>query len=288
MKTSGTQDRSQVIEALLAFAREASDLILKIYAEDFAVEYKGKDDPVTLADKQANALLCERIEKTFPGIPIVAEESDPSSFDGYRSAPESFFVDPIDGTREFVAKNGEFCVMLGLAEHGRATAGIIHFPALGWSIAGAEGVPAFEILASGTRQPVRATRVDDLSEATLLVSRSHRPELFQSDKHPFGVKRMVPCGSSGLKAARVAKGEADIYAQPGHAGKLWDVCAPEAVLRAAGGSLTDTTGTPFDYRREDLRCTGGVLATNGAIHGSILRALEESLAARAKAAAASS
>ncbi|RYE94015.1 MAG: 3'(2'),5'-bisphosphate nucleotidase CysQ, partial [Myxococcales bacterium] len=119
-----SRDRSALVEALVPLARRAAELILEVYATPFEVIDKGGDDPVTLADRRANALLCEGIEALFPGVPLVAEESDPATFTRYTSAPEAFFIDPLDGTREFVARNGEFVVMVGFAEHGRATAGL--------------------------------------------------------------------------------------------------------------------------------------------------------------------
>src|SRR5580693_2902193 len=100
-----------------------------VYAAEFDVEFKSKNDPVTRADREANALLCDRLGRAFPGVPVVAEESDPSAYANFEKSEEVWFVDPLDGTREFVAHNGEFAVMIGLAEHGRATVGVIVAPA---------------------------------------------------------------------------------------------------------------------------------------------------------------
>ena len=101
---------------MLRIASEAARVIMEVYGRPFDVDYKGPQDPVTEADRRANALICERLEQEFPGVPIVAEESDESAFANFRDADRVFFVDPVDGTREFVDRNGEFAVMIGLLE----------------------------------------------------------------------------------------------------------------------------------------------------------------------------
>ena len=106
-------------------AREAAALILGVYATPFEVDFKVGDDPVTRADREANDYICAELARAYPGMPIVAEESDPASYAGFSKSSHVWFVDPLDGTREFVARNGEFAVMIGLAEHGRAVLGVV-------------------------------------------------------------------------------------------------------------------------------------------------------------------
>ena len=266
-------DRSHALETSLAAAQRAAALIMRVYAEGFDVEYKGKDDPVTRADKEANALLCDALEAAFPGVPVVAEESDPNTFTRFREAREVFFVDPLDGTREFVARNGQFCVMIGLAEEGRATMGIIVCPALGETLAGGDGLGAFTMTPTGERSPVRVTTVRDLAAAEVVVSRTHAPASLSSFGAHLGVRLVSPVGSSGVKGVYIASGKADAYVQAGPAGCLWDTCAVEGIVHGAGGRMTDGHGNPFDYRAPELRVTTGVLATNGLVHDELLRRL---------------
>ena len=101
------------LETLLAIADAASRVVMEVYALPFAVDFKAPRDPVTEADRRANDLICDALAREFPGVPIVAEESAPESFAGFRDSERVFFVDPVDGTREFVEKNGEFVVMIG-------------------------------------------------------------------------------------------------------------------------------------------------------------------------------
>ncbi len=255
---------------MLRIAREASTLVARIYATDFSVDYKGPADPVTQADREANALICARLGEAFGDVPVVAEESDESAFAGWAGAPRVFFVDPLDGTLEFVAKNGDFGVMIGLAEKGRPVAGVVVAPALGVAWAGGEGAAAFAVAATGERTPIRVSDGGELASARVVVSRSHQSPRLQQFIADLGTPNVMTRGSAGLKAAEIAVGHADIYFQPGHAGKRWDTCAPEAIVMAAGGQCTDASGRPVDYGGPELANNNGFLATNGRLHALVL------------------
>jgi 3'(2'), 5'-bisphosphate nucleotidase len=265
-----TIDRAQALDRVLGIAREAAAGIARVYAGAFDVEYKGPRDPVTCADREANALICAELARAYPDVPIVAEESDPSTYAGFSAAPAAWFVDPLDGTREFVARNGEFAVMIGLAEAGRAVLGVLVLPALERAFVGAEGIGSFEVAHGGGRTRVNVTAKKELRGARVVVSRSHLSPQAQARIAELGLV-VVPCGSSGVKAAKVACGEADLYAQPGPAGKLWDGCAPEAVVRGAGGVWTDARGDAWDYAREELSLDRGVVAGNPDVALAVVR-----------------
>jgi 3'(2'), 5'-bisphosphate nucleotidase len=265
---------SQAAGVALAAAREASEIVMRIYATPFDVAYKGKDDPVTRADHEANAHICERLSKAYPGLPIVAEESDPSTYAGFSSSEAVWFVDPVDGTREFVAKNGEFAVMIGLAEHGRATLGVITAPAWGRAFLGIVGVGAWEIAADGSRTPIHVSSRDSLDGASMVVSRSRTPPQLAVLATAMGGRAPTVTGSSGLKAVLVATGDHDVYLQPGRAGLRWDACSGEAIVRAAGGEFTEAEGAPIDYALPDIVNTRGLLATNGLLHQRVIEAIK--------------
>jgi 3'(2'), 5'-bisphosphate nucleotidase len=266
-------DKSALLETVLAIAERAALVVMDVYSTAFDVEFKAKDDPVTLADREANVLICDALRAAYPGIPIVAEESPPSSYEGYASAPAAWFVDPLDGTREFVARNGEFAVMIGLAEHGRATAGVVVCPSIGRSFIGAVGHGAFEVDKGGARRAIHVSTIATLAEAELLVSRSHLPRALEENAARLGFRKLTPCGSAGVKATRIAAGEADVYGQPGRAGALWDACAPEALVVAAGGKATDASGTTIDYAALEIPNHHGFLATNGLLHEDVIELL---------------
>lgn len=266
-------DRHDVLTKLLAAAAEAAEVVMRVYATtDVGVSYKGPNDPVTRADKEANALLLELLARDFPGVPIVAEESDPETFAGFGSAPEALFVDPVDGTRDFIARNGEFAVMLGFAEAGVATVGVIDCPALGERYGGAVGSGAFRITPDG-QTAVHVGRETDVAQSRGAVSRFHRSTVVDEKLAAIGLATLVPTGSAGIKGVRVASGALDIYAHPSnHAVKLWDACAPEAIVRAAGGVWTDALGRSFDYRGPFAQ-NAGTLAANPVLHAEALRRL---------------
>ncbi|HKQ69387.1 MAG TPA: 3'(2'),5'-bisphosphate nucleotidase CysQ [Polyangiaceae bacterium] len=262
--------RVEELEIMLSIAREAAGIIARVYATDFAVDYKGPSDPVTQADREANALICARIAEAFGPVPVVAEESDESAFAGWVGAPRVFFVDPLDGTLEFVAKNGDFVVMIGLCENARPVAGVVLAPAFGTAWAGADSVGAFEVDPMGVRTPLRVSRASDLAHARAVVSRSHQSDRLRDFLGTLGIGQISQRGSAGLKAADVASGRADIYLQPGRAGKRWDCCAPEAIVRAAGGVFTDGLGELIDYGGPELTNENGFLVSNAQLHSSVV------------------
>ncbi len=267
---SGHAEHAAALDKVIAIAEEAAHLIRGIYEEgNLEVEYKGKDDPVTRADKAANALIVERLSVAFPGAPIVAEESDPATWLGHERADRVFFVDPLDGTQEFVRRSGEFAVMIGMIEHGRPVLGVVTRPLPFVTYAGGPGLGAF-LLEGGVRMPISVHDARSLSEADVVISRSHRSPEIDAALAKLGARNLLPYGSAGLKAIKVATGEVDLYAQTRNAGKRWDACAPEAIVVGAGGVLTDAKGKLLDYRATELANVDGVLSGPPATHREAL------------------
>lgn len=264
-----------LLDSLLDVAFEASRIVRAVYETPFAVEFKGPKDPVTAADLRANELICSRLSALFPGVPIVAEESDPSTFAAYRTAPSVFFVDPLDGTAEFVDRNGEFVVMIGLVEGTRATAGVVVAPAQGVAWAGVPGEGAFRVEENGTRGKIAVSGIGELAASRVVASRSHRSPALERVLAHVRAREVAAVGSAGLKAAEIASGRADAYIGPGNVGKRWDACAVDALVTAAGGRFTDSFGEPFDYRAESLNNDRGLIATNGRLHEVIVALLAE-------------
>jgi 3'(2'), 5'-bisphosphate nucleotidase len=265
--------REDVLRKIVAAAREASEIVMRVYGEeDVGAELKGPGDPVTRADKEANVLILDRLTRDLPGIPIVAEESPASAYDGFGRSKVALFVDPVDGTRDFIERDGEFCVMIGLAEEGRATVGVVLCPVFHQTFIGIEGVGAFLLADDDTRTPIHVAPETDLANARCAVSRFHRSKNVNARLAELGCKELVPVGSSGIKGVRVASGELEIYAHPSRGlVKLWDACAPDAIARAAGAIYTDATGKAFDYRGAVAQGAGGTLAANPTLHAEALR-----------------
>jgi 3'(2'), 5'-bisphosphate nucleotidase len=266
------------LEEVLRIGRAAERHVRSIYGTSYAVEQKAPGDPVTRADREASELICASLATSFPADAVLSEESvppGPGEVACVVAAPRVWFVDPLDGTREFTQRIGEFAVMIGLAVAGRATLGVVVMPAVGEAIAGRVSASAFVEDAHGARRPLRVGSVSDPARAALMVSRSHRPPFLDPLIARLGIGRVVPCGSVGVKVARLALGAADLYVHDGGGAKLWDSCAPEAVLVAAGGRFTDLRGAPIDYARADLVLREGIVASNGALHERVLAAVAE-------------
>jgi 3'(2'), 5'-bisphosphate nucleotidase len=265
--------RDEELEAVLAIGRNASEIVKAIYATPFEVELKGPNDPVTRADREVNALICSALAKTFPGDAVLAEESvpaDPAEIGRLASSPRVWFVDPLDGTKEFADRNGEFAVMIGLAVNGRAALGVVVRPTTDQALVGRVGGAAFVEDASGVRTPLVVSTISDPAQATLMVSRSHRPPIVEPVCKRLGITRLTPCGSVGVKVSRIATAEAELYVHGGKGAKRWDTCGPEAILVAAGGRFTDLAGAPIDYASPDLAQRGGILASNAAIFDRVV------------------
>ena len=268
------------LETMVRIALEASARVRELYREhlDHGIEVasKGRDGPVTRADREANEMLVAGLSVEFPDAVVVAEESalDAAALAQIALVDRVIYIDPVDGTREFVDGVAEFAVMVGLAVEGRAEAGVVVLPATGQLLAGRVGQRAFHQDASGERQLATVSSCAHFAEATMMVSRSHRPELVDPLCRRLGVQKQVPCGSVGVKVARLALGQADIYAHAGPGLKKWDTCAPEAVLVAAGGRLSDLEGSSIDYAESELKLRKGLVASNGVLHPGVLSAVD--------------
>ena len=240
----------QLAEQLTEVARHAGAEILKIYVADFTTTRKADQSPVTDADLAAEAIILAALLRLTPEIPIVAEEQAHAR--GLpESAPERFWlVDPLDGTKEFVARNGEFTVNIALIERETPVLGIVHLPALRETYRGHSGIA--ERSADGAPfKPIQA-RKPPAEGSTMTISRSHASrELVKAEEMGEQIAGTIVAGSS-LKFCRLAEGAADLYPRLGPTME-WDTAAGHAVLAAAGGSVTTLDGEPLLYGKPGFR-----------------------------------
>jgi 3'(2'), 5'-bisphosphate nucleotidase len=255
-------------------AREAGEILLEVYATDFAVDFKdrGHGDPVTLADRRANAHIVARLRALFPADAIIAEESENGS--EALSRPRIWYVDPLDGTKEFIAKNGEFSVMIGLALGPVAQLGVVYAPTTGKLYSGVVGQAAWLEL-GGAIQTLRVSEIDQPADLSLIVSRSHRPRSTEELVQRLGIRSESTSGSVGLKVGLIAERAADLYVHMSDKSSAWDTCAPAAILLAAGGRFTDLAGEPIRYAQPDLRTRRGILACNAKAFDAVLPVVRE-------------
>ena len=255
------------LDEVVSIARAAGEEIMKVYATDFDVAYKGENDPVTDADQRANELIVSRLRAAFPGDGIVAEESADKS--DALGGGRVWYVDPLDGTKEFVAKNGEFAVMIGLSIDGEAQAGVVYQPVKNKVWAGVVGEGAY-LLEGDARRELRVSDVSDPKDLKLVVSRSHRAASTDELVSRLGITNEVQHGSVGLKIGMLSEKVADLYVIIAPKSSKWDACGPEAVLRAAGGRFGDLGGDPFRYEGAEMLNLRGILACNAAAWEAVL------------------
>ncbi|MDA0194371.1 MAG: 3'(2'),5'-bisphosphate nucleotidase CysQ [Bacteroidetes bacterium] len=242
------------LQNLLDIAKEASLLsgarILEIYGSDnFDVELKGDNSPLTIADKEAHDIICSFLEPT--NIPILSEEGSKISYDERRDWDYFWLVDPLDGTKEFIKRNGEFTVNIALIKGDQPIMGVVYAPVLNWLYWGIKGESAFKEDKSGVR--TIHTAATDLGAKNLKVvaSRSHLNEETEKFLSSLDDPEIVSMGSS-LKFLLVAENKANVY--PRYAPTMeWDTGAAHAIVLAAGGKMYKEPGRePFVYNKENL------------------------------------
>jgi 3'(2'), 5'-bisphosphate nucleotidase len=237
-------------DELVAAARKAGAVILDIYNRDFETLRKADRSPVTEADTAAEAVILEALARLAPDVPVVAEEQ--CAKDGVPTvAPKRFFlVDPLDGTKEFIAKNGEFTVNIALIEDGRPVLGVVYLPVTDACYAGLGG-KAERRLGTGAPETIAARAMPE-SGLTMAISRSHANKgEIERAKERFNIAGTIVAGSS-LKFCRIAEGVADLYPRFGDTME-WDTAAGQAVLEAAGGRVETADGAPFRYGKPGFR-----------------------------------
>jgi 3'(2'), 5'-bisphosphate nucleotidase len=235
--------------ALAALAEAAGRAIMEIYHSDFATETKADASPVTAADKRAEDIILAGLARLYPHIPVIAEEA--AAAGRIPAAGSAFFlVDPLDGTREFISRNGEFTVNIGLIRNGVPVLGVIFAPALSEMFLGAVGNGAFfKGAAEAAYAPIKARAVPARG-LEILASRSHLDAETKAFINAAKPANLVNAGSS-LKFCRIAQGQADLYPRFGRTME-WDTAAGHAILSAAGGNVAKPDGSPFTYGKTDF------------------------------------
>jgi 3'(2'), 5'-bisphosphate nucleotidase len=245
-------ERSELLTLALEAARRASVAILEIYGDDFAVRHKADRSPVTHADERAEAIILEMLEREAPEIPAVAEERHADPGHVSVAATRFWLIDPLDGTKEFINRNGEFTVNIGLIDNGVPVLGVVQAPAFDLVFAAAGAGTAKRRSGNDSEfEGISARRAPE-GGAIVLHSRSHRDDqrLDAFVAALPGATRAI--SGSSIKFCRLAAGEADLYPRFGTTME-WDTAAGQAVLEAAGGVVTILDGAPLRYGKPEFR-----------------------------------
>ncbi len=244
-------DIASLLPPVLALGQQAADAIMQVYSTAFTVDFKADASPLTVADRQAHEILSAGLARLTLGIPVLSEES-PAEIHAYetrRRWSEHWLVDPLDGTKEFVNRNGEFTVNIALIREHRPVFGVVIAPALNLTYYAGEDLGAWcirEPLATPERIAVRRPAADP---PVIAASRSHRDAALDALLARLGRYECRSVGSA-LKFCLVAQGSVDFYPRLGPTSE-WDTAAGQAIVEYAGGDVTEITGLPLRYNRRE-------------------------------------
>jgi len=258
-------------EFVIGVALSAAEKINEIYAADFQVEYKDGHEPVTIADQQADLIITSGLRRRFPRDRIFSEENGLDVPENANS--RIWYIDPIDGTREFIRKNGEFAIQIGLADAAGLQFGLVYQPVGENLYIAAPGCGCWWHNRENGWQRLQIPPARG-NAAILVISRSHPSPLGQKIHAAIGGTGVISQGGVGLKLMAIAKGQGHYYINCSNATKAWDLAAPEILFREAGGIVSQLDGSSFSYAPSDYRHEKGLLAGSDAeLHQKILRVI---------------
>ena len=264
------------IKVATELARQAGAVLLEHYYSPFLVEQKvnalDELEEVTAADREANELIVSRLQKEFPDDGILAEESTDSVH--RLDKDRVWLIDPMDGTKNFINRDGDFAVQIGLALGGESVLGVVYQPVRRVLYRAASNEGAWIEAGGDGAAPLSVSNLTRPSEMVLASSRSHRSSRMERVVSAFGFKDETRRGSVGVKIGLIAERQADLYLHLSPSTKQWDTCGPEAILVAAGGRLTDLFGQPLRYNGVRVDNRNGIVATNGAAHEMVIENLK--------------
>ncbi|AEY02718.1 3'(2'),5'-bisphosphate nucleotidase [Oceanimonas sp. GK1] len=236
-----TQELLNQVDSL---ARKAGAAIMEIYGRDFSIEQKEDKSPLTEADAAAHQIIADGLAKLELKAPILSEE-DTAGFAGTDEHGRYWLVDPLDGTKEFIKRNGEFTVNIALVEHGKPVLGVVYAPALDVGYTAAQGIGAFKTEGQNTPMAIQVAAYQAGTPWRVVGSRSHAGDSLLQLLEKLGENELVAMGSS-LKLCLVAEGAADVYPRLGPT-SLWDTGAAQCVVEQAGGTVVQLNGEPLSY-----------------------------------------
>lgn len=257
------------LDALVDLAREAGRVILEVYHGPFDVTLKGDSSPLTIADLRSHTVIAAGLKALAPNVPLISEEAVVPPLADRADWPQLWLVDPLDGTKEFVNRNGEFTVNIALIERGIPVLGILHVPLSGITYLAAAGVGAYRREADGQEAPIQVCSTI-AAQPRVVGSRSHRDDRLTAVLEAIGPHNFRPLGSAS-KFGLVAEGAADIYPRVGPSSE-WDTAAGQAIVEVAGGHVVGRDGAPLRYNQRDT-----LLNEDFIVYGDASRAWHELL-----------
>ena len=236
--------QGNLIGEVVKLAQRAGEAILSVYSEQFEVTHKSDQSPLTVADLRAHDIIVQGLNALTPDVPVLSEEAADIPFDQRRRWPRYWLVDPLDGTKEFVSRNGEFTVNIALIDNHAPLLGVVQVPVTNTTYTGAVGAGAFKQIDGYPRHQLHV-QTPAASPLRIVGSRSHRGDTLDRHLPKLAPYELIAVGSS-LKFCLVAEGSADFYPRFGPTSE-WDTAAAQAVVEAAGGAVVTTDGKPLRY-----------------------------------------
>jgi 3'(2'), 5'-bisphosphate nucleotidase len=268
-----TERTEEILDIARSVGRGAAKILRSYYRGevndgDLAIEENKKDGPVTAADLATNHFILEQLQAALGNddFGYLSEETH----QGLEPLPQSWvwIIDPLDGTRDFIDKTGEYAVHIALVYQGRPVIAVVAVPEAEKLYFAAKGEGTYVEFGDGTVKPIQVSQRNQIEDLSLVVSRTHRDQRFQNliDRLPIKSRNYV--GSVGCKIATILEQQSDVYISLSgkSAAKDWDFAAPELILTEAGGKFTHFSGEPLTYNKGDVRQWGGLMASNGLCH----------------------
>jgi 3'(2'), 5'-bisphosphate nucleotidase len=279
---AGGRAYARELATAVELARKSGAAALSFYGGPLRIEHKGAPgdelgEPVTQADKAVNEMIVRGLAAVFPDDGILAEESVDT--ERRLGRERVWMVDPLDGTKGFIAGTGDFAVQIGLAVGGRSVLGVVYAPATDVLYYAAEEHGAWverpvpDAAGEVLRERLSVTGETQLGRMRLAESRSHRGPRMDTVVRALGVRAEVRRHSVGIKVGLLVERQCDLYLHLSGRTKQWDTCAPEAVLTFAGGRVTDLWGEPLSYNTPDVWNRNGLVCSNGAAHDEVIQRL---------------
>lgn len=243
-RVSLRQPLTELLPEVVQLAQRAGNAILSVYSEQFEVTHKTDQSPLTMADLRSHEIISQGLRALTPDLPVLSEEASDISYEQRQQWTRYWLVDPLDGTKEFVSRNGEFTVNIALIDNHVPVLGVVHVPVTSTTYTGATGVGAYRRIDGQAPEPLQV-RSPAGTPLRIVGSRSHRGDTLDKYLPKLAPYELVAVGSS-LKFCLVAEGSADFYPRFGPTSE-WDTAAAQAVVEAAGGAVVKTNGEQLRY-----------------------------------------
>lgn len=248
-----------ILSDIISIIKDAGDAVLKYYNRgENKKNIKHDGSPVTEADFVSQKIILQDLNKF--GYPIVSEEQEDN--DQRLRHDKVWLVDPLDGTKDFLNRTGEFSVMIGLVENGEPILGVVYQPVKNIFYYAKKGFGAYKCIGNGSPVKLKVSLENTPQEATMFISRNHTLPAEVHLAEDLGIIKIIPCGSVGVKVGLIASGAGEIYVVSSANTSEWDSCAPDIIIQEAGGIMTDLQGKKLIYNKKSLKNQNGFVVTN--------------------------